>query len=100
MQKFAVFNERLMLGNGLLVSPLNEPNAPQQRSMRELVMQIDNQHDFQSYIRSFGAKIPQRSGEIEYKKHPVSSLFELARVIALFRANNQHLLVPDMGANN
>lgn len=73
MQKFATFNERLMLGNGLLVSPLNEPNAPQQRSMRELVMHIDNQQDFQSYIRSFGTKIPARSGDIEYRQHPVCS---------------------------
>lgn len=70
MQKFATFNERLMLGNGLLVSPLNEPNAPQQRSMRELVIHIDNQQDFQSYIRSFGTKIPPRSGDIEYRQHP------------------------------
>ena len=70
MQKFATFNERLMLGNGLLVSPLNEPNAPQQRSMRDLVMHIDNQQDFQSYIRGHGAKIPPRSGEIEYRQHP------------------------------
>jgi hypothetical protein len=71
MQKFATFNERLMLGNGLLVSPFNEPNAPQKRSMRELVLQIDNQQDFQGYIRSFGARIPPRSGDIEYKPHPV-----------------------------
>ncbi|KIW03897.1 uncharacterized protein PV09_04740 [Verruconis gallopava] len=70
MQKFATFNERLMLANGLLVSPLNEPNAPHQPSMRELIMQIDNLQDFQVYVRSFGAKIPPRGGEIEYKQHP------------------------------
>jgi hypothetical protein len=70
MQKFATFNERLMLGNGLLVSPLNEPNGPKQHSMRELVSQIDNQQDFQSYIRSFGTKIPPRTGDIEYRPHP------------------------------
>jgi hypothetical protein len=74
MQKFATFNERLMLGNGLLVSPLNEPSAPQQKSMRELVLSIENQQDFHNYIRSFGSKIPPRSGDIDYSQHPVSLL--------------------------
>lgn len=73
MQKFATFNERLLLGNGLLISPLNDANGPQQKSMRELVSEIDNDNDFSSYVRSFSGKIPGRGVDLEYKKHPVRS---------------------------
>lgn len=79
MQKFATFNERLLLGNGLLISPLNDANGPQQKSMRELVSEIDNDNDFSSYVRSFSGKIPGRGNDLEYKKHPVRS----ATVISL-----------------
>jgi hypothetical protein len=72
MQKFATFNERLLLGNGLLVSPLNDPSGPQQKSMQELVSEIDNTQDFSHYIRSFSGKVPTRSTDLEYKKHHVS----------------------------
>ncbi|KAE9973089.1 hypothetical protein BLS_003757 [Venturia inaequalis] len=70
MQKFATFNERLLLGNGLLISPLNDANSPQQKSMRELVSEIDNDNDFSSYVKSFSSKIPGRAVDLEYKKHP------------------------------
>jgi hypothetical protein len=56
------------------MSPLNEPDAPPQRSMRETIALIDNQQDFHSYVRSFSGKIPPRANEIEYKKHPVSAI--------------------------
>lgn len=71
IQKFATFNERLILGNGLLISPLNDSNGPQQKSMSELVSEIDNAQDFSNYIRSFSGKVPARSTDLEYKKHPV-----------------------------
>ncbi|QDS68513.1 hypothetical protein FKW77_010880 [Venturia effusa] len=70
MQKFATFNERLLLGNGLLISPLNDASSPAQKSMRELVSEIDNDSDFSSYVRSFSGKIPGRGVDLEYKKHP------------------------------
>lgn len=54
------------------MSPLNEADTPQQRSMRDMIAQIDNQQDFHSYVRSFSGKVPPRMAEIEYKKHPVS----------------------------
>jgi len=54
------------------MSPLNDTDGPQQRSMREMISQIDNQQDFHGYVKSFSGKIPPRTGDIEYKKHPVT----------------------------
>jgi hypothetical protein len=68
----AHFNEKLLLGNGLLMSPLNEPDVPPQRSMRDTIALIDNQQDFHNYVKTYTGKIPPRAAEIEYKKHPVS----------------------------
>lgn len=69
----ATFNEKLLLGNGLVVSPLppTDGGAPQ-RSMRDVVLDIDNDKDFQSYILNHTSKIPARTEEIQYKQHPVS----------------------------
>ncbi|KAF2228789.1 beta-chimaerin [Viridothelium virens] len=69
LQKFASFNEKLLLGNGIIVSPLkNESNG--QRSMRDVVYDIDNEKDLHGYISSHAPKIPLRNQGIEYKQHP------------------------------
>ncbi|KAF2718131.1 RhoGAP-domain-containing protein [Polychaeton citri CBS 116435] len=72
LQKFATFNEKLLLGNGLVVSPLpTEDNlAGRQRSMRDLVYDIDNDRDFHNYVSSHANKIPARPSEIKYEQHP------------------------------
>ncbi|KAL8699837.1 MAG: hypothetical protein Q9224_001241 [Gallowayella concinna] len=70
LQKYASFNEKLLLGNGLCVSPLkghNNDRSP--RSLRDVVFQIDNTQDLNSYIRSFSAKAGQRSADIKYQPH-------------------------------
>lgn len=70
----ATFNEKLLLGNGLLITPLSDSNNPEkmQRSLRDIVHQIDNERDLQTYIKGHSSRIPSRSGDIEYKQHPVS----------------------------
>lgn len=71
LQKYASFNEKLLLGNGLAVSPLTGGDAPSsQKSLRELVMEIDNEKDFNSYISSHSGKVPPSLSEIKYEKHP------------------------------
>ena len=71
LQKFATFNEKLLLGNGLAVTPLTDKDAPgSQRSMRDLIYEIDNDTDFHSYMRGHVGKIPPRPSEIKYEQHP------------------------------
>jgi hypothetical protein len=71
LQKYASFNEKLLLGNGLAVSPLTEGDAPSaQKSLRELVIEIDNEKDFNNYISSHSGKVPPSLSEIKYEKHP------------------------------
>lgn len=71
LQKFASFNEKLLLSNGLSVSPMNgqtgEPNQP--RSLREAVHAINNEQDFKSYITSQLSKVPPVF-DIKYERHP------------------------------
>lgn len=73
LQKFASFNEKLLLGNGLCVSPLkNQPNGMTSttRSLREVAQNIDNEKDFRDYILSFSNKAGTGTSEIKYEKHP------------------------------
>ncbi|KAK3072542.1 Rho GTPase-activating protein [Teratosphaeriaceae sp. CCFEE 6253] len=68
LQKFAAFNEKLLLGNGIAVSPLGG-DAGSQKSLRDVVYEIDNERDFHSYIGALASKIP-RPTEIKYEQHP------------------------------
>ncbi|KAK5114632.1 hypothetical protein LTR62_002205 [Meristemomyces frigidus] len=69
LQKFAAFNEKMLLGNGLAVSPLTGESGSQ-KSLRELISGIDNEQDFHSYVGSHAGKVPPRIGEIRYEQHP------------------------------
>jgi hypothetical protein len=72
LQKYATFNEKLLLGNGLAVSPLSDNNVPSaQKSLRELVIEIDNEKDFNNFIASHSGKVPPTPSEIKYEKHPI-----------------------------
>jgi hypothetical protein len=70
----ATFNEKLLLSNGLNVSPLkgSEPAANQPRSLRETVSAINNDQDLNNYISSFARQVPPRHPDIKYERHPVS----------------------------
>ena len=67
----ATFNEKLLLGNGLAVSPLNDKDSVSvQRSLRDLVTDVDNDRDFHNYVSSFSGRI-QPPTEIKYEQHPL-----------------------------
>jgi hypothetical protein len=70
LQKFASFNEKLLLGNGIAVSPLPpvDSSAPLQQSLRDMVLGIDNKTDFDNYVTAH--KVPVRTAEITYEQHP------------------------------
>ncbi|THX93696.1 RhoGAP-domain-containing protein [Aureobasidium pullulans] len=72
LQKFASFNEKLLLGNGIAVSPLpaSDPSAPVQHSLRDIVLDIDNKTDFDNYVTGHVSKIPVRTSDIKYEQHP------------------------------
>ncbi len=42
------------------------------KSLREVVSQIDNEKDLQTYVMGFATKVPARRSEIKYERHPVS----------------------------
>ncbi len=64
-----------MLGNGLLITPLGDPNSPEkgQKSLREMVHNIDNERDMQTYLKGHVSKVPSKSAQIKYEQHPVST---------------------------
>ncbi|GAO15971.1 hypothetical protein UVI_02055510 [Ustilaginoidea virens] len=72
MQKFAAFNEKLLLGNGLIVSPFKSQGAEgvgQPRSLRQAVAAIDNERDLNEFISSHHGKIPPYT-EVKYERNP------------------------------
>ncbi|KAK0632229.1 hypothetical protein B0T14DRAFT_559943 [Immersiella caudata] len=69
MQKFASFNEKLLLSNGLSISPLK--NTPEARSLRETILAIDNDRDLQDYINNYYSRMPPKGGEPKYERNPL-----------------------------
>ncbi|KAJ5594462.1 uncharacterized protein N7459_000670 [Penicillium hispanicum] len=72
-QKFATFSEKLLLGQGLCISPMkSETNgglAP--KSLADVVRQVDNQKDLHEYILSHeGNPGAVSSEEVKYERHP------------------------------
>ncbi|PFH56525.1 hypothetical protein XA68_16385 [Ophiocordyceps unilateralis] len=73
MQKFAACNERLLLGNGLIISPYGGQAgsvATQRRSLREAVAAIDNTRDLHVFVAAHHGKI-QPKAEIRYERNPL-----------------------------
>ncbi|POR39239.1 RHO GTPase-activating protein RGD1 [Tolypocladium paradoxum] len=73
MQKFAAFNEKLLLGNGLIVSPFKSPggeNVPQPRSLRHAVAAIDNARDLNEFVAAQHTKV-QPNYEVKYERNPI-----------------------------
>lgn len=69
----ASFNEKLLLSNGLVISPLKSATQPGQhsRSLKEIVQAIDNKKDLENYVFSFHTKVPAKSSEPKYERNPV-----------------------------
>lgn len=71
----ATFNEKLLLGQGLCVSPIKTDGSSSiaPKSLAEVVRQVDNEKDLHEYIlsheRNEGAVA---SDEVKYEPHPVS----------------------------
>ncbi|KAI9740113.1 MAG: hypothetical protein M1818_004864 [Claussenomyces sp. TS43310] len=73
MQKFASFNEKLLLHNGLSVSPLkgHSDDQPAGHSLRDLFSAINNELDMNYYIAHQASKVPPKPAEIKYERNPV-----------------------------
>ncbi len=78
LAKFASFNEKLLLSNGLAISPLQnadvEPSAqPRPRSLRHVVSVISNDRDLTTYILAHHPRLMPNQGSAKYEKHPVGA---------------------------
>lgn len=76
MNCVASFNEKLLLSNGLSISPLKAQKGQQQgqsdaRSLREIVLAINSESDLNDFLSANHSKVPPRSGEPRYERHPV-----------------------------
>lgn len=73
MQKFATFNEKLLLGSGLTVSPMKSgPNGVgmASQSLRDAARQIDDEKDLKDYVLSHLSKVTLEPTTIKYERHP------------------------------
>lgn len=69
----AAFNEKLLLGNGMIISPFNShggESAGQPRSLRQAVAAIDNEKDLNDFVLAHHSKI-QPYAEVKYERNPV-----------------------------
>ncbi|KAF2034419.1 RhoGAP-domain-containing protein [Setomelanomma holmii] len=75
MQKYASFNEKLVVTNGQVVSPqpLKGSSVQPPPSVNQLVYQINNEKDFDEYVLKHAAKAPIVKSELQYVKHPTQA---------------------------
>ena len=71
VQKYASFSEKLLLSNGLSISPIKSAQKPDVRSLREVVTSIDSERDLNSHLATFYTKVPPKTGEPKYERHAV-----------------------------
>ncbi|KAK3997021.1 hypothetical protein QBC44DRAFT_317152 [Cladorrhinum sp. PSN332] len=69
MQKFASFNEKLVLSNGLSISPLK--NGTETRSLRECILAIENEKDLNDYVASQHSRMPPKTTPPKYERNPL-----------------------------
>ncbi|KAL5606704.1 hypothetical protein BROUX41_003100 [Berkeleyomyces rouxiae] len=71
MQKFVSYNEKLLLSNGLCVSPLkSESDTNGGLSLRDIVAGINNEKDLSDYLVSHYSKLPPLHPVPNYERHP------------------------------
>ncbi|KAH7381671.1 Rho GTPase-like protein activator [Pyrenochaeta sp. MPI-SDFR-AT-0127] len=75
MQKYASFNEKLVVNNGQVISPqpLKGSSAQAPPSVNQLIYQINNEKDFDDYIIKHASKAPLAKTELHYVKHPTQT---------------------------
>ena len=95
----ASFNERLLLGNGLCVSPLKGQNEQGPRSLRDVVFQIDNERDLNGYIASHASRVPN-TGDIAYKPHPTLAVQPQQAPTSSMTSRSQPMPVPQPSSFN
>ena len=66
----ASFNEKLVLSNGLSISPLK--NGSESRSLRECILSIENEKDLNEFIENQHSKMPPKTTPPKYERNPVS----------------------------
>jgi len=69
LQKFATFNEKLLLGNGILITPLPSEGTNNQ-SLRDIMDGVDNDRDLHDHIVSQRSRVPPKPSDIKYEQHP------------------------------
>ncbi|EYE96214.1 putative Rho GTPase activator (Rgd1) [Aspergillus ruber CBS 135680] len=71
LQKFATFNEKLLLGQGLSISPVKDSPAVGPKSLYEVIYTIDNQKDYHDYVLSHeGNPAAVAKEQLKYECHP------------------------------
>jgi hypothetical protein len=75
MQKYASFNEKLVVNNGQVVSPqpLKGSTSQPSPSINQLIYQINNEGDFDDYILKHASKVPSVRTDLQYIKHPTQA---------------------------
>ncbi|KAM5442497.1 Rho GTPase-activating protein [Microsporum ferrugineum] len=68
LQKFASFNEKLLLGSGLAVSPMRTGNSTPD-NLRETAKRVDNERDFRDFIIGQSGKVPETKPTLKYERH-------------------------------
>ncbi|KAL5337556.1 hypothetical protein BJX70DRAFT_369120 [Aspergillus crustosus] len=98
MQKFGTFNEKLLLGQGLSISPLKEGGDSAPKSLREVIQQIDNQKDFHDFVLSHESSPGAVTSEqIQFHRHPTlggSNAPVASSPQSSMQAKRQSIVVP------
>ena len=101
LAKYAAANERLLLSNGLCVSPLksqtNGVGSPP-RSLREIAQSVNNEKDLEDYVLGFSNKAGTRPPEIKYEKHPALASPKQSQPLQFPQNQSQHTPQPSFGA--
>ncbi|KAK7962174.1 uncharacterized protein PG986_002999 [Apiospora aurea] len=108
MQKFASFNEKLLLSNGLVISPLKHQSSlpghnSRSSSMKEVIQAVDNHKDLEEYLLSFHSKLPPKPAEAKYERNPVlnpQQNMSMSQMHQQSRPQSQHaaLQMPPVGS--
>ncbi|ROT41727.1 RhoGAP-domain-containing protein [Sodiomyces alkalinus F11] len=71
----ASFSEKLLLSNGLTISPIRGKSGepPATRSLRDAALAVNNERDLNDFVASHHTRLPPKQGELKYERHPVLS---------------------------
>ena len=70
----ASFNEKLVLSNGLSISPLKK-EGNEGKSLRECILAIDNEKDLSDYLTSHHPRLQPKTGLPKYEKNHVCHVY-------------------------